>query len=506
MGIWSKLAVDDVRAESQADSPGSLHRSLGATSLAAFGIGAIVGAGIFVVIGTAAAENAGPAIVLSFVIAASVCLCPALCYAELAAMLPVSGGAYSYAYVALGELPAWITGWILLCEFLSAAATISAGWSAYFLSVLGMLGIHAPRIFLAAPIALDSARHLRLSGAIADFPAALLALAIGGVLLRGTRASARVNNVIVAVKLAVLLAFIGFGALYVRPGNWIPFIPPNLGSFGQFGWSGVVRAAGVTFFAFLGFDTVSTAAREARNPSRDAPLGIVGSLLACTVLYVAVALVLTGLSPYRQLAVGDPLIAALQHTGPMLAVLRPLIGVGALIGLTSVMLVLLFAQSRILHAMAHDGLLPPSLGRVRARAGVPSLGIGVAAIATAILGALLPIELLSELISIAALFTLTAVCVSVVFLRRTHPSLPRPFRVPQAPIIAGVGALACTYLTVSLPSDTWLGFFCWVIAGLTIYFAYGHRHSRVRKWAGCRFPTRSLGSKGKGSPIHEEET
>jgi basic amino acid/polyamine antiporter, APA family len=478
MGIWSKLAVDEVRAESlRADSPQSLHRSLGATSLAAFGIGAIVGAGIFVVTGTAAAENAGPAIVLSFVVAAAVCLCPALCYAELAAMIPVSGSVYTYAYIALGELPAWVIGWILLCEFLFAAATITAGWSAYFVSVLKMVGLHAPRTFLGAPVALGPALHPHLTGAIADFPAAIMALAIGGVLLRGTRASARVNNVIVAVKLAVLLAFIGFGVFYVRPSNWTPFIPPNLGSFGHYGWSGIFRAAGVTFFAFLGFDTVSTAAREARNPSRDTPLGIIGSLLACTVLYVAVALVLTGLSPYRDLAVGDPLIAALQQTGPMLAVLRPLIGVGALIGLTSVMLVLLFAQSRILHAMAHDGLLPPSLGRVRTSAGVPALGIAVAAIATAILGALLPIELLSELISIAALFTLVAVCVSVLLLRRSHPSLPRPFRVPRAPVIASIGALACTYLVVSLSLDTWLAFFCWVLGGLAIYFGYGRRRS-----------------------------
>ena len=477
MGIWSKLAVDEVRAEAQADSPGSLHRSLGAASLAAFGIGAIVGAGIFVVIGTAAAENAGPAIVLSFVVAAAVCLCPALCYAELAAMIPVSGSAYSYAYVALGELPAWLIGWILLCEFLSAAATISAGWSAYLVSVLKMMGVHLPRSLLGAPIALDSTRHLRLSGTIADFPAALLALAIGGVLLRGTRTSARVNNVIVGLKLTVLLAFIGFGAFYVRPSNWTPFIPPNLGSFGHYGWSGILSGAAATFFAFLGFDTVSTAAREARNPARDAPLGIMGSLLACTVLYIAVALVLTGLAPYRELAVEDPLIAALRHTGPMLAVLRPLIGVGVLIGLTSVMLVLLFAQSRLLHAMAHDGLLPPSMGRVRTSVGVPSLGIAVAAIVTAILGALLPIQIVSELISIAALFTLTAVCVSVLFLRRTHPSLPRPFRVSGAPIISCVGALACAYLTVSLPADTWLGFLCWVIVGLAVYFGYGRRHS-----------------------------
>lgn len=480
MGIWSRLAVDAVRAESlRADSPGSLRRSLSATSLVAFGIGAIVGAGIFVVIGTAAADNAGPAIVLSFVVAAAVCLCPALCYAELAAMIPVSGGAYSYAYIALGELPAWAVGWMLLCEFLSAAATISAGWSAYFVSVLKMAGFHAPRILLSAPVTLDGARHFRLSGTIADFPAALMALAIGGVLLRGARASARVNTAIVAVKLAVLLAFVGFGAFYVRPGNWAPFVPPNLGSFGQYGWSGIFRAAAVTFFAFLGFDTVSTAAREARNPSRDVPLGIIGSLLACTVLYVAVALVLTGLSPYRDLAVGDPLIVALQHTGPMLAVLRPLIGVGALIGLTSVTLVLLFAQSRILHAMAHDGLLPPSLGRVRNSASVPALGIALAAIATAILSALLPIELLSELISIAALFTLVAVCVSVLLLRRMQPSFPRPFRVPQAPIIAGIGVLTCAYLAVSLPLDTWLAFFSWVIGGLAIYFGYGRRRSIV---------------------------
>jgi APA family basic amino acid/polyamine antiporter len=478
MGIWSKLAVDKIRAESlRADSPGSLRRSLGATNLAAFGIGAIVGAGIFVVIGTAAAENAGPAIVLSFVVAAAVCLCPALCYAELAAMIPVSGSVYSYAYIALGELPGWVIGWSLLCEFLFAAATIAEGWSAYFASMLKMVGLHPPRTFLGAPVTLGPSLHVHLTGAIADLPAALMPLAIGAVLLRGTRASARVNDVIVAVKLLVLLVFIGFGAFYVRPSNWRPFIPPNLGSFGQFGWSGVFRAAGVTFFAFLGFDTVSTAAREARNPSRDTPLGIIGSLIACTVLYVGVVLVLTGLSPYRSLAVGDPLIEALRSKGPMLAVLRPLIGIGALIGLTSVMLVLLFAQSRVLNAIAHDGLLPPSLGRVQPDASVPAVGIKVAAVATAILGALLPIDALSELISIAALLTFVAVCVSVFVLRRTQPSLPRPFRVAQAPLIAGIGALACTYLMVSLPLDTWLGFVAWTIAGLAIYFGYGRKRS-----------------------------
>jgi basic amino acid/polyamine antiporter, APA family len=456
---------------------GSLHRSLGATSLAAFGIGAIVGAGIFVVTGTAAADYAGPAIVLSFIVAASVCLCPALCYAELAAMVPVSGGAYSYAYMALGELPAWLIGWSLVCEFLFAAATISVGWSAYLVSVLKMAGIDAPRMFLSAPVTLDPSRHLRLTGAIVDLPAALLALVMGGVLLRGSRASARVNNTIVAVKLAVLLAFIGFGVFYVRPENWAPFIPPNLGSFGQFGWSGVLRAAGVIFFAFLGFDCVSTAAREARNPSRDTPLGILGSLIVCTSLYIAVAFVLTGLSPYRALGVGDPLIVALQQAGPALSFLPPLVGIGAVIGLTSVMLVLLFAQSRIFHSMARDGLLPDSLGRVHPATGVPSVGIAIAAAATAISGALLPIELLSELISIGTLFAFLAVCVSVLLLRRTQPSVPRPFSVPCAPVVASIGAIACAYLMISLPVDTWCRFFGWMLVGVAIYCGYGRRRS-----------------------------
>jgi basic amino acid/polyamine antiporter, APA family len=478
MGIWSKLAVDEVRAESlQADSPGSLHRSLGATSLAAFGVGAIVGAGIFVVTGTAAAQYAGPAIVLSFVVAAAVCLCPALCYAELAAMIPVSGGAYSYAYIALGELPAWLIGWSLVCEFLFAAATISVGWSAYLVSLLRMAGLNAPRMLLSAPVTLDASRHLHLTGAIVNLPAALMALVIGGVLLRGSRASARVNNAIVAIKLAVLLAFIGFGAFHLRPGNWTPFVPPNLGSFGHYGWSGILRAAGVIFFAFLGFDCVSTAAREARNPSRDTPLGILGSLVACTVLYIAVAFVLTGLSPYRALGVADPLIAALQYAGPALAFLRPLVGAGAVIGLTSVMLVLLFAQSRIFHAMARDGLLPVSIGRVHPSTAVPSVGIAIAAVAAATFGALLPIEILSELISIGTLFAFLAVCISVLLLRHTQPSLPRPFRVPGAPVVGSVGALACAYLMLSLPLDTWFRFIGWTLAGLLIYWAYGRRRS-----------------------------
>jgi APA family basic amino acid/polyamine antiporter len=282
------------------------------------------------------------------------------------------------------------------------------------------------------------------------------------------------------VKLAVLLAFIGFGVFYVRPGNWTPFVPPNLGSFGRYGWSGIFRAAGVIFFAFLGFDAVSTAAREARNPSRDTPLGILGSLVACTVLYIAVGFVLTGLSPYRELGVADPLIVALQHAGPALSFLRPVVGIGAVIGLTSVMLVLLFAQSRIFHAMARDGLLPASLGRVHPSAAVPSVGIAIAAVATATFGALFPIELLSELISIGTLFAFMAVCVSVLLLRRAQPSLPRPFRVRYAPVAASVGALSCAYLMVSLPLDTWFRFIGWMLAGLAIYWAYGRRHSLNR--------------------------
>lgn len=478
MGIWSKLAVDEVRAESlQADSPGSLRRSLGATSLAAFGVGAIVGAGIFAVTGTAAAEYAGPAIVLSFIVAASVCLCPALCYAELAAMIPVSGGAYSYAYIALGELPAWIVGWSLICEFLFAAATISVSWSAYLVSVLKMAGIDAPRMLVNAPVLLDSSRHLHLSGAVVNLPAVLMALVIGGVVLSGSRSSARVNNAIVAIKLAVLVAFIGFGIFYVKPGNWTPFIPPNLGTFGQFGWSGILRASGVIFFSFLGFDCVSTAAREARNPSRDTPLGLLGSLVACTVLYIAVAFVLTGLAPYRALGVADPLIAALQFAGPALSFLRPLVGIGAVIGLTSVMLVLLFALSRIFHSMARDGLLPMAIGRVHPATAVPSVGIAIAAVGTAILGALLPIELLSELISIGTLFAFLAVCVSVLLLRRSQPALPRPFSVPCAPVVASIGAIACGYLMITLPLDTWFRFVGWMLVGLVVYWGYGRRRS-----------------------------
>jgi len=485
MGIWSKRSAEALRREAlQEDSATSLRRSLGPWSLTALGIGAIVGAGIFVVTGTAAAEYAGPAIIISFLLAASACTCAALCYAELAAMVPVSGGAYSYAYMALGELPAWVLGWSLICEFLFAAATISVGWSAYLSSLASMAGIHAAPALWRAPITLDAGRALHLTGAVANVPAALMALVMGGALMRGAQASARINNVIVAIKLAVILAFIGFGAFHVRPANWTPFIPPNLGEFGRFGWSGVFRAAGVIFFAFLGFDCVSTAAREARNPSRDTPVGIIGSLLACTVLYVAVGLVLTGLSPYHELAVADPLLAALRGGGPSLAFLGPLVGLGALIGLTSVMLVLLFAQSRIFHAMARDGLLPAAFARVHRTAAVPRLGIAVAAVATAALGALFPLELLSELISIGTLFAFVVVCASVLLLRRTQPSLPRPFRVPSAPLVGGLGVAMCGYLMFSLPFDTWLRFLAWMLVGLVLYFFYGFRRSAAAAAAG----------------------
>lgn len=482
MGIWSKRSPEELRRESlQTDSTGSLRRSLDAKSLTAFGIGAIVGAGIFVVTGTAAANYAGPAIVFSFLLAALVCLCPALCYAEMAAMIPVSGGAYSYACIALGELPAWILGWSLVCEFLFAAATISVGWSAYFESVVKMTGLHLPSAIISAPFSFNSSQHLYVSGAIANTPAAVLALVMGGILLCGARNSAKINNAIVAIKLAVLLAFIGFGAFYVSPKNWIPMIPHNAGVFGDYGWSGVFRAAGVIFFAFLGFDSVSTAAREARDPSRDTPLGIIGSLLGCTVLYIAVALVLTGLAPYRELGVADPLIVALRHAGPALSFLRPLVGIGAVIGLTSVMLVLLFALSRVFYAMARDGLLPASLGHADPTTGVPLVGVIIAALATAFLGALFPIELLSELISIGTLFVFVAVCLIVLQLRRMHPSVPRPFRVPCAPIVAGIGIVSCTYLMLSLPPGTWLRFAGWMLAGLAIYYGYGRRKSLIAR-------------------------
>ncbi|CAO4171268.1 amino acid permease [Methylorubrum aminovorans] len=449
---------------SEADPGGpTLAKNLSAFSLVCIGVGATVGAGIFVLTGTAAANFAGPGLMLSFVLGAVASGLVALCYAELAAMMPVAGSTYSYTYATLGALPAWIIGWDLVLEFAMAAAAIAVGWSGYAQSLLADAGLRLPAWLAAAPG----------EGGLVNGPAALVVLALTALLMRDNRGAARTNAVLVALKVVIILAFLGIGALHVRPALWQPLVPANEGAFGAFGWSGILRGAGVVFFAYVGFETISTAAGETRNPQRDAPVGLLGSLVVTAALYVAVAAVLTGLVPYRELDVADPIAKAMAVTG--LTGFSAAIKLGALIGLTTAALTALYGQARICYAMARDRMLPDVFSRIGPRSRTPFVAQGIIGIATALVAALVPINILGELVSIGTLFAFILVCASVLILRRTEPDLPRPFRVPGGAIVPVAGILACLALMASLPGDTWLRLLAWLGLGLAIWFGYGRR-------------------------------
>jgi basic amino acid/polyamine antiporter, APA family len=376
MGLWSKKNLDVLMRESEGTGDTvTLKRTLGAMNLTLLGIGAIIGAGIFVLTGTAAAQYAGPAIVLSFVLAGAGCLFAGLCYAEFASMIPIAGSAYTYGYATLGELVAWIIGWDLILEYLFAASTVSVGWSANVVAFLkDFAGIELPAALTSAPFVADKATGaITATGAIINLPAVLLIGVLTTMLVIGIQESARLNNLIVFIKVAIVFLVIGFGFMYVTPSNWVPFIPENTGTFGEYGWSGIVRASGVIFFAYIGFDAVSTAAQEAKNPQRDLPIGILASLAVCTVLYILMALVMTGVAHYSELNVANPVYVAIAKAGPALAWLKALVGIGTIAGLASVVLVMLLGQPRIFLAMSRDGLLPPIFGRVHPRYQTPYL-------------------------------------------------------------------------------------------------------------------------------------
>ena len=438
-----------------------LARTLSAFSLGCIGVGATIGAGIFVLTGTAAAQYAGPGLVISFLLGGLASACVGLCYAELAAMIPVPGSTYTYARVTLGRLAAWIVGWDLVLEFAMAAATVAVGWSGYAQSLAADLGLRLPAALAAAPGA----------GGVANLPAAAVVLALSALLMAGNRRAAGANAALVALKVAIILAFIAVGAWHVDPALWSPLVPPNEGRFGEFGWSGVLRGAGVVFFAFIGFKTVATAAGETRAPRRDLPAGLIGALAVTTLLYVAVAAVLTGLVPYRELAVADPIAKAIDAVG--LGAFAIVIKLGALVGLTTATLTALYGQTRISYAMARDGLLPAAFARVSPGMRTPVLSQGLTGAATAAVAALVPIEVLGELVSIGTLLAFTLVCASLLLLRRREPERARPFRVPAAPLVAGLGILACLALMAGLPADTWLRLGLWLTLGLAIYAAYG---------------------------------
>jgi APA family basic amino acid/polyamine antiporter len=477
VGLMARKSVNDIIASGEAEGQG-LSKSLGPLSITAMGIGAIIGAGIFVLTGTAAAKYAGPGIMLSFVLGGVACAFVGLCYAELAAMLPVCGSSYTYTYATLGELFAWIIGWDLVLEYAMGAATVAVGWSGYASSLLRTIGVDIPPQFAAAP---GTSVTLPDGSSVAGFvnlPAAAIVMAITALLVLGTKESARLNNVMVAIKLTVVLAFIAMGAAYVNSANWSPFVPANDGTFGEFGWSGILRGSSVVFFAFIGFDAVSTCAQEAKLPQRDMPIGILGSLVICTILYIVVAAVLTGLVPYGQLNVPDPIAKGVDVIG--LAWFSVLIKLGALTGLTTVILVLLYGQSRIFYTMSHDGLLPQLFAKVHPRLQTPYLSqLMIGAIVT-VVAALTPIDVLGEMVSIGTLFAFILVCGAVIYLRRSDARASRPFRVPGVPWIPVLGIVFCLLLMAGLPLITWLRLLVWLAIGLVIYFSFGRRRSRLR--------------------------
>ena len=480
VGLFTRKSVEALNSGAEpSSSEATLPRSLGLFSLTCLGVGGTIGAGIFVLTGVVAAEHAGPAVVLSFILASIACALAGVCYAEFAAMVPVAGSAYTYAYATMGELVAWIIGWCLMLEYLFASAMVAIGWAGYFTSLAADLGFTLTPTLAQAPFDVTES-GLVATGSLFNAPAVGVVVLCTTLLLAGTRISTRVNNVIVVVNVVAIVAVGIAGLAYAHPSHWSPFIPPNTGHFGTFGASGVFTGAAIVFYAYVGFDSVSTMSQETRNAQRVVPLALMAALGICTLLYALIALMVTGLTDYHVLAVPDPVYVALAAAGPSLAWARSLVSAVIVVGLVSALLVTLLGQVRIFYAMARDGLLPKMFASVHPRLRTPHVGTLVTGATAAVIAGVFPLKLLGELISIGTLLAFAIVCAGVIVLRQRRPELPRPFRVPAYPWIPLAGILVCVALMVSLPLDTWIRLLAWLAIGVLLYWSYGARHSIVR--------------------------
>ena len=481
MGLFTRKPIELLLAQANEEGAHALKRGLGAGSLTLLGVGGVIGAGIFVLTGQQAAINAGPGIVLSFVLAGIVCAFCALCYSELASMIPVAGSAYTYTYATIGEFFAWLIAWDLILEYGIAAATVSAGWSGYFNRMLEGFGISLPTAWTTAPYTFDGHAIVR-TGAMLNLPAMAIIALMAAFLVAGITESKIVNNIIVSLKICIVLAVIAFGFAHVNPALWHPLIPPHTPPTpeyptGQFGLNGVAQAASVIFFAYIGFEAVSTAAQEAKDPQKNMPIGILASLGICTVLYILMALVTTGMAPYQTLNNPAPVATALANV-PSLAWLKQIVNVGVAVGLGSTILSLLYGQSRILYAMTRDGLLPAFFGTVNPKTRTPVWGTIIVSLFAALFGGLFPIKILGELVSMGTLLAFGLICMGVLYLRFSQPDLPRKFKTPFVFFTAPAGALGCAYLVYKLPPETWPRLFIWMGIGLVVYFGYAYWHSK----------------------------
>ncbi len=489
--LFAKKPLSLLMEEMQSEN--RLRRVLGPVSLTSLGVGAIIGTGIFVLTGVAAHDKTGPALMLSFVVAGLACIFAALCYAEFASMVPVAGSAYTYAYATLGELFAWIIGWDLVLEYAVGSATVAHGWSHYFQDFIGIFGITLPHAFTNAPFDFDPATgQIVATGTLFDLPAIVITAIITFVLVVGIRESSRFNNLMVVVKLAVVFVVIGVGIFYVNPDNWTPFAPFGYTGvsffgttlFGQTGMAGeplgMIAGAATIFFAYIGFDSISTHAEEARNPQRDVPIGIITSLIVCTLLYIAVSAVLTGMVPYNQIDIDAPVSNAFKQAGLTWA--QFFISLGALAGITSVLLVMMLSQPRVLLAMARDGLVPSGFfGDIHERFRTPWKSTILTGVFVAAAAAFIPLRILAELVNIGTLLAFVIVCGAVLIMRKLHPEAPRPFRAPFSPLTPILGIALCLLLMFSLPAENWWRLFVWLALGFIIYFAYGRKHSIMAK-------------------------